>query len=171
MGEANAHKRLVRLLMVGALLFVVTVTIAILIPTPSTIVRNPRSYCSTKLATIRTCLHIYASDYSDKLPPATNWCDLLSKVCDMNLSDFRCPADKEGPCSYAMNKNAAELGKDMPPDVVLLFESKSGWNLVGGPELLNTQNHEGDGCTILFGDGHVEFVKTERLGELNWGRE
>ena len=45
------------------------------------------------------------------------------------------------------------------------------WNQVGGPELLTTENHKGEGCNVLFNDWHVEFVKAERLGELKWGAE
>lgn len=45
---------------------------------------------------------------------------------------------------------------------------KQRWNQVGGPEILTTENHKGKGCNILFNDGHVEFVKPERLGELKW---
>jgi len=42
------------------------------------------------------------------------------------------------------------------------------WNQVGGPEILTTENHGGKGCHISFNDGHVEFVKTEELGQLKW---
>jgi len=55
--------------------------------------------------------------------------------------------------------------------MVLLFETKGGWNQFGGPEILTTENHKGKGCNILFNDGSVEFVKPERLGELKWEAE
>ena len=42
------------------------------------------------------------------------------------------------------------------------------WNQVGGPELLTTEHHKGEGCTILFGDGHVKFIKAEELKDLKW---
>ena len=42
------------------------------------------------------------------------------------------------------------------------------WNQVGGPEILTTENHKGQGCNILFGDGNVKFVRTKQLGELKW---
>lgn len=45
------------------------------------------------------------------------------------------------------------------------------WNQVGGPELLTTENHKGEGCNVLFNDLHVEFIKMERIGELKWGVE
>jgi hypothetical protein len=39
--------------------------------------------------------------------------------------------------------------------LVLLFETKGGWNQYGGPELLSTKNHKGDGCHVLINDSHV----------------
>lgn len=57
------------------------------------------------------------------------------------------------------------------PKLVLLFETKSGWNQSGGPELLTTENHEGKGCNVLFNDGRVKFVRPEQLGELIWSIE
>jgi prepilin-type processing-associated H-X9-DG protein len=55
--------------------------------------------------------------------------------------------------------------------LVLLFETKGGWNQCGGRELLTTENHKGKGCNILFVDSHVGFVKTEQVAELKWGVE
>jgi prepilin-type processing-associated H-X9-DG protein len=45
------------------------------------------------------------------------------------------------------------------------------WNQIGGPEDLTVGNHKGEGCNILFGDGHVEFIKTEDIDKLRWGVE
>jgi prepilin-type processing-associated H-X9-DG protein len=74
-----------------------------------------------------------------------------------------------GQCSYAMNKNIAGAKKaNISSDTVVLYESTAGWNKSGGQELLNTANHYEAGCHILFNDGHVEFVKPERLAELKW---
>lgn len=42
------------------------------------------------------------------------------------------------------------------------------WNLVGGPELLDTKRHK-TGVYVLFADGHTKFVKFSRIPELNWG--
>jgi len=54
------------------------------------------------------------------------------------------------------------------PKLVLLFETRDGWNQFGEDELLTTENHEGRGCNILFNDGRVQFVPRERLGDLRW---
>jgi len=70
-----------------------------------------------------------------------------------------------------MNKNIEILGTSSPSDMVLLFETGPGWNQSGGPEILTTDNHQGEGCNIVFVDGHVEFVKTEDLNNLKWTSE
>jgi prepilin-type processing-associated H-X9-DG protein len=125
-----------------------------------------RLFCFTKLMALSQAMHVYSYDHDDENPSKPIWCDLLVEYCDIDATYFQCRADKEGPCSYAFNQYAEMTSS---ADTVILFESKPGWNLVGGPEFLNTENHEGEGCTILFGDGHVEFVKTEELENLNWG--
>jgi len=120
---------------------------------------------------------------------------------------------KIGESSHAFNKNL--IGKkptEVPPDVVLLFETNFGknplgrqellgnrewykvlsslgdrwdlewikkyrpsekvykqrWNQVGGLEILTIENHNGQGCFILFNDGRVKFVTLEQLEELKW---
>jgi prepilin-type processing-associated H-X9-DG protein len=67
-----------------------------------------------------------------------------------------------------VNKNIEKYNIHSPPDMVLLFDTHPGWNQSGGPELLTTDNHKGDGCNVLFVDGHVDFVKTEDLNKLRW---
>ena len=49
------------------------------------------------------------------------------------------------------------------------FVYKDRWNQVGGPEILTTDNHKGEGANILFNDGHVDFVKQKDFDKLNWG--
>ena len=127
-----------------------------------------RMVCGTNLKGLGTAMLIYANDYDEKYPTPSKWCDLLVEHVEVTPKSFRCKGAPEGPCNYAMNENAAKLGKKALPGMVLLFESTPGWNQSGGPELLTTENHQGDGCNILFTDLRVEFVKTERLNELLW---
>lgn len=72
-------------------------------------------------------------------------------------------------CHYAINPNAKPSS---PGDMVLLFETRHGWNQFGGPEILSHENHlelEGHkGCNILFNNGHVEFVKPKQFEKLKW---
>ena len=67
-----------------------------------------------------------------------------------------------------MNQNIGQWDFDAPEEMVLAFESSSGWNQCGGLELLATENHNGEGCNIVFADGHVKFVKVEEIPLLKW---
>lgn len=102
--------------------------------------------------------------------PRDKWCDLLiefgkDKIAIDKL--LKCPANKNGRCHYALNVSSSRSH----PRLVVLFETKAGWNQVGGPELLTTDNHNGKGCNVLFNDLTVEFVKTEELAKLKWKAE
>ena len=128
----------------------------------------------------------------DQIYPVPNdWCDLMLKP--FNPSDILpvtskldkkthiCPSAGEGKCHYAMNPNC---GPNSPDDMVLLFETKAGWNQHGGKELFTFDNHEskrpapnvlpsqqrssGGGC-VLLNDGTVKFIRTEEeLNTLRW---
>ncbi|MBA7650479.1 hypothetical protein ES703_58285 [subsurface metagenome] len=122
--------------------------------------------CSVNLSRLGKAMLIYANDYDDQYPTKDKWCDLLIGYdIDVDEQWFKCPAKKKHRCSYAINPNCEPNG---PPDVVLLFEAKEGWNQFGGPEILTTENHKGKGCNVSFNNGRVEFVKPERIGELKW---
>jgi len=131
--------------------------------------------CESNLRWLKVSINIYSDDNEGRYPTAERWCDLLK---DYTVEDkFICPAKRRTGerCSYAINPNCEP---NSPPDMVLLFETKGGWNQHGGPEIVSTENHpyERDsfwgykitGCNILFNDGHVEYVRVERLGELKW---
>ena len=127
-----------------------------------------RMVCGINMSALGKAMRIYASDYDDEYPTLSKWCDLLIEHAEVSPMTFRCKGAPEGPCNYAMNKYIEELGTASPPDMVLLFETHPGWNQSGGPHILNPDNHEGDGCHILFVDSHVAFVKTEHLDDLKW---
>ncbi len=133
---------------------------------------TPQIRCGTNLLQLGNAMRIYASDYDDRYPTEDKWCDLLVEYSDVDKSLFICKGAErkgdQGRCHYAINPNC-ELNS--PNDVVLLFETKGGWNQFGGPELLTTENHKGKGCNILFNDGYVEFAKPSEFDKLNWGDE
>lgn len=82
------------------------------------------------------------------------------------VSPYMCPAAGEGKNHYAMNLNCKP---DSPADMVLLFETKAGWNQHGGPELFTFDNHDPKGGCVLFNDGTVKFIRTqEELQQLRW---
>ena len=80
---------------------------------------------------------------------------------------FSCPSMREPHKShYAMNP---ECRPDSPPETVLLFETKAGWNQHGGPDLFTVDNQDPKGGCVLFNDGTVKFIRTEEeLKQLRW---
>jgi hypothetical protein len=139
-----------------------------------------RTVCMNNLRQLGVATMMYADNNKGQYPSPDKWCDLLIKYANVNERTFRCAGafgcvgtccykDVSGKlCSYAMNKNIEKLGTSAPPDMVLLFETRPGWNQSGGPEILSTDNHRGEGCNILFKDMHVAFVKTKDLNDLKW---
>jgi hypothetical protein len=127
--------------------------------------------CVMNMSRLDRSMLLYANDYQDKFPSSSKWCDLLIEHTDVKPKLFKCPGASEGQSNYAMNINVEKLGTKSPPDMVVLFETKPGWNQSGGPEILSTENHNGEGCTIVFIDGHIDFVKTKDLNKLKWTAE
>ena len=128
-----------------------------------------RVVCGTNMSGLGRAMLIYANDYDDEFPTSSKWCDLLIEHAEVTPAMFRCKGALEGPCNYAMNKNVWNFSKrDTPPDMVVLFETHPGWNQVGGPEMLTTDNHQGEGCNVLFADNSVRFIKTRDIDKLKW---
>ncbi len=127
-----------------------------------------RTVCGTNMARLGKAMQLYARDNQGSRPRAEKWCDLLIDGGYAKEEDFQCDGDERGPCSYSMNPNCRSWSDDA--DMVLLFESKPGWNQYGGPELATCDNHNGDGYNILFNDAGVEFNRCGYIETLNWGK-
>jgi hypothetical protein len=126
----------------------------------------PGLVCQIQMGILYKTIQVYANDYEGKLPTASKWCDLLHKYSDLDTKHLRCPGDKQGPCSYALNEFVSSINDK--ENVVLLFESNAGWNQVGGEQLFNTGNHNGKGGFVLFTNGSIKLVKSEDLSLLQW---
>jgi len=142
-----------------------------------------RVECAANLRTLwhRLCLY----DKAEKIrngnssngnqviyPEPGKWCDKMLQAFEIAgskrylLKVHKCPSVCEGKCHYAMNPNCKY---DSPSDVVLLFETKAGWNQHGGPELFTFDNHDPKGGCVLLNDGTVKFIRTtEELKQLRW---
>jgi len=156
----------------GAALPVVALLMGILMPALARVRQiSFRMVCAENMSGLGKAMLIYANDYNDKFPTTSKWCDLLIGHAEVTKKSFCCKGAPEGPCNYAMNNNVEKLGTRVPPDMVLLFETHPGWNQSGGPEILTTDNHQGDGCNVLFVDSHVEFVRTKDINDLKWTEE
>jgi hypothetical protein len=111
-------------------------------------------------------------------PSPSSWCAAIVHACrtiDMFneeiIRPFICPAITESKSYLAKSYYAMNLDckYDSPPDTVLLFETKAGWNQHGGPELFTFDNHDPKGGCVLLNDGTVKFIRTkEELQQLRW---
>jgi prepilin-type processing-associated H-X9-DG protein len=125
--------------------------------------------CRVRLRGLCVAIESYTGT-NDQWPNPSIWCETLVRECDTNKKDMCCPYIKDGLCSYAMNENIPKDTKDLPRDLVLLFESLPGWNRTGGPDDVITDRHDKNnpGAMIAFADGHVEYVKTDKISSLCW---
>jgi hypothetical protein len=123
---------------------------------------HDRMMCEGRLKSIWRALRVYNSD-NGQYPPAEKWYDVFSDINEFNV--FQIWDSREVLCWWAMNPSAEP---NSHPDVVLVFDSRDGWNRTGGPEILSTETHKGRGCNVLFNNGYVRFVKPEEVGELRW---
>jgi hypothetical protein len=132
-----------------------------------------RFHCAWNMQNIYTAGPLYRRKVNS-YPKPTEWCDAvmrdrtnISYVNEERMrGHFKCPSISEGRCTYAMNPNCEP---NSPPDTVLLFETKAGWNQHGGAELFTFDNHEPKGGCVLLNDGTVKFIRTkEELQQLRW---
>jgi hypothetical protein len=125
--------------------------------------------CREDLSALGKAMQSYASEHEGRYPSADTWCDLLIQVQHVDENQLVCKSawirGDKGPCHYGSNPNCKPTS---PNDIVLLFETKAGWNQFGGPEILTTENHITEGSNILFNDGSVRFIKTRYLPKLKW---
>ncbi len=130
-----------------------------------------RVKCQANLKLLGMMLTVYADENHGTYPSDREWCDVLvaEHGDEQDMSDvLLCREDETGPCSYAMNTHA---DPNSAGDMVLLFESKPGWNQSGGRELFATKNHADKGASVLFVDGTVMFVKAADVSGLKWEDE
>jgi len=132
-----------------------------------------RFQCASNMQNIYTAGPLY-KEKVNSYPGPTEWCDAImrdrtntSYVSEKRMrGHFKCPSAVEGKCHYAMNPNCES---NSPPDTVLLFETKGGWNQHGGSELFTFDNHDPRGGCVLLNDGTVKFIRTkEELQQLQW---
>ncbi len=130
----------------------------------------PSTQCIANIRQLADLLSEYRRDNDGRFPKAEKWCDILLEQTKTDESLFTCPLQKGARCSYSLNKYAAEAGADLPEDIVLLFESKPGWNQVGGPELFIAQHEtrRGTAGCVVFANGKARFVFEDELDTLKW---
>ena len=105
--------------------------------------KGSRVVCGTNVSGFVKAMIVYANDdESGRLPPADKWCDLLIGRDYTSAKQFICRESDAivGESSYAININAA--GKklsQLPPDMVIAFETRSGRDRKGRKEPLKNR--------------------------------
>ncbi len=131
-----------------------------------------RVYCAQTLQALHSWIRTLTT-YKGTYPQPAEWCDAVERI--MRARGFQtnqvkwtfiCPSLRKGRCDYAMN---LDCRADAPADMVLLFETKPGWNQHGGPELFTFDSHDPKGGLALLNNGTVKFIRTEEdLKQLRW---
>ena len=126
-----------------------------------------RNKCRSKMKLLDSFIIEDPLTQKKQYPDPSKWCDvILRRYPPGGTEQFKCPSAGEGKCHYAMNPNCKY---DSVSDMVLIFETKSGWNQHGGPELFTFDNHDPKGGCVLLNDGKVKFIRTtEELQQLRW---
>ena len=130
-----------------------------------------KKICRMNMRNILGAMSQYIHEYG-VTPPADQWCDALQEHMNKRIPDYNsdhwfiCPGGGEGRCHVAANPN---VNIDSPPGIVWFFDSYAGWNQNGGKELLNSANHEGKGCYVIFWNrGGINFINKEDFDDLKW---
>ena len=106
-------------------------------------------------------LELNNAKHDENLIFTRNWGELISK----NKTYLFKSGD------FALNENLLNKKLSQIPDnVVVIFESDKSYDedKIGGSDDISTGWHITQGSLIVFGDGRVEFVRTEDFNSLQW---
>lgn len=115
----------------------------------------------------------YVSRGMDPMIPE-RWSKYLDEVLFHPINENRskwysCPNSNANTFTYAVNQNIINVPLDaLPDDIVVMFESRTGENLIGGRELISLENHNGKGCNVYFGNHEVRFILKSNIKNLKW---
>jgi prepilin-type processing-associated H-X9-DG protein len=119
--------------------------------------------CMSNLKQLALAQLVYANDYRDQLPIASQWGDLIRPY--VKPDEYRCPSIPKGQgFGYAMNvrlsrQKVSRLGT--PGQLPLLYDSSNlAWNAHDPvTSLPNPPRHMRRVNNVAFADGHVKAVR------------
>ena len=127
--------------------------------------------CLSTIKQLNLAMNQYAYDYDDHFPPASAWNEAILKTY-MRRSQFEgCPGTPGEDPDFAMNAGLSSYSAknvERQYETVLIYESISGKNMAGGPELLPKPGRHMRGNNIGFVDGHAEWYKDGTYSQLSW---
>jgi prepilin-type processing-associated H-X9-DG protein len=129
------------------------------------------SRCRSNLKQLATAVLMYAQDYDERMPPATDWASLLAPHLKGSDKDvFHCPAT-EAPGSYGMNSALSGVRQediDQPARTVMLFEVDAPTrSFAGGANEMARHRHSG-APNVCYADGHCMHANEYTQQKLLW---
>ncbi|MCD6362117.1 MAG: DUF1559 domain-containing protein [Armatimonadetes bacterium] len=124
--------------------------------------------CISNLKQLDLAMLMYAQDYDEVLPLAHSWCD-ATLAYTRDRSVYVCPNEPRAQGTYALNDGVAGWNLSAivsPAETVGIFESRPGWNLCGGPQLIECRHNEG--ANVGFVNGYVKWVNGGSVSSLTW---
>lgn len=126
--------------------------------------------CMSSLKQIGFAFEMYSRDHGGRFPPPGNW---NKPILDDYMHRFRdfCLSARDGKPTYAMNLSLKDMTVRQVEDTehtMMVYESVTGWNLAGGPELLPSRPRHSGGNNFCFVDGHCKWHKYTRKSDLRW---
>jgi hypothetical protein len=127
--------------------------------------------CMNNEKQLALAVKMYSDDNQGQFPPATTWCDAITRYT-AGSGIFKCPAaSSNSRCDYAFNAKLSGMDvSKVDSQTVMIFESDAGWNASGGEESLaaRPRHKHGRNYVVAFVDGHTEAVSQSRLNTLRW---
>jgi competence protein ComGC len=161
----------------GIVLSAVAMVLTLLLIIPAALLLPALSKAKERAQTINCVNHVkqlslavrmYASDNNDHFPSAANWCDAVQNYVG-SPRPYQCAADSSLRCAFAYNQKLDGLKDDeINPQTVLFFESSTGWNAAGGPELFDAHKHSRTRIVVGYADGSVHQLPRSQLETLRW---
>lgn len=152
----------------SALMLLFIVPVGMLLPALARAKQKAQTInCMSNMKQLAYGARLYANENKDSLPPSDSWCDAVQGQIN-NPRVFVCHSSSGiHRCTYAMNKKVAgrKIG-EVHPQTVLFFEIQDGWNVSGGPELLDRSRHRI--VVVTFVDGSAMQISIPELNSLRW---
>jgi hypothetical protein len=162
-------------LVMMVMLVFVPIVAAILFPVFAQAREKARTaVCMDRMRHLGVAMAMYAQDYDDHEPLRRDWCDGLLPYARGREGTapallFQCPSLPEQQGAQAYNAFLSGVSQNRltsPYSTIVLFDSRGGWNLSGGPDLAAPRHN--NGWDTLFADGHVHWLNSFNYSSLVW---
>ncbi len=126
-----------------------------------------RVKCASNMRQIGQATLLYCNENRQRMPGDQG---ILLKTQDLGVEVFLCPSSMNDIPAEARGGNVDKMAAWVNENSSYVWLAPAGISANINPEtvILHEQfdNHDGDGMNLLFGDGHVEFMRMEQAEKL-----